>query len=59
MEINAQDVIDRLSQKLAKSESEKTVMEVQIEALQNHIADLSAKIPQSQEGPIEGELIGS
>lgn len=61
MEINAQEVIDRLSAKLAKSEAEKVVLEVQVETLQNENANLSAQIPkdtEAGEGPIEGEVIG-
>lgn len=61
MEINAQEVIDRLSRKLAKAESEKTVMEVQIEALQNENANLSAQIENHDvnvEAPVEGEVVG-
>lgn len=61
MEINAQEVIDRLSRKLAKAEAEKTVMEVQIEVLQNENTNLSAQIPRDTEvksDPIEGEVIG-
>lgn len=61
MEINAQEVIDRLSRKLAKLEAEKTVMEVQIEALQTENAKLSAQMPkdtEAGEGPVEGEVIG-
>lgn len=61
MEINAQEVIDRLSRKLAKAEAEKTVMEVQIETLQEENANLSAQIPRDTEvksDPIEGEVIG-
>lgn len=62
MEINAQEVIDRLSRKLAKAEAEKTVMEVQIETLQEENANLSAQIPRDTPGeksnPIEGEVIG-
>lgn len=61
MEINAQDVIDRLSGKLAKLEAEKAVLEVQVEALQTENADLSAQIPVDTEvksDPLEGEVIG-
>lgn len=62
MEINAQEVIDRLSRKLAKTEAEKTVMEVQIETLQEENANLSAQIqrdtPGEKSNPIEGEVIG-
>ena len=61
MEINAQEVIDRLSRKLAKVEAEKTVMEVQIETLQEENANLSAQIQsqdQSASEPLEGEVIG-
>ena len=61
MEINAQEVIDRLSRKLAKVEAEKTVMEVQIETLQEKNANLSAQIPRDREAksdPLEGEVIG-
>lgn len=61
MEINAQEVIDRLSRKLAKAEAEKTVMEVQIETLQEENANLSAQIPRDTEvksDPLEGEVIG-
>lgn len=61
MEINAQEVIDRLSRKLAKAEAEKTVMEVQIETLQVENANLSAQIPRDTEvksDPLEGEVIG-
>lgn len=60
MEINAQEVIDRLSAKLAKSEAEKVVLEVQVETLQNENANLSAQIPGDTEvksDPIEGEVI--
>lgn len=60
MEINAQDVIDRLSTKLAKSEAEKVVLEVQVETLQNENANLSAQIENHDvnvEAPVEGELI--
>lgn len=61
MEINAQEVIDRLSRKLAKVEAEKTVMEVQIETLQVENANLSAQIlgdTEVKSDPIEGEVIG-
>ena len=61
MEINAQDVIDRLSGKLAKLEAEKVVLEVQVEALQTENANLSGQIESDRagaEGPVEGELIG-
>lgn len=61
MEINAQEVIDRLSRKLAKAEAEKIVMEVQIETLQEENANLSAQIQsqtQSASEPVEGEVIG-
>lgn len=61
MEINAQEVINRLSQKLAKLEAEKVVMEVQIETLQEENANLSAQIPRDTEvksEPVEGEVIG-
>ena len=61
MEINAQDVIDKLSGKLAKLEAEKAVLEVQVEALQTENANLSAQIEGNRanaEGPIEGEVIG-
>lgn len=61
MEINAQDVIDRLSTKLAKLEAEKAVLEVQVEALQTENANLSGQIPRDTEvksDPIEGEVIG-
>lgn len=52
MEINAQDVINRLSVKLGKAEADRTIMEMQIEALQ-------AQLRQSESGenPAEGELI--
>lgn len=61
MEINAQEVIDRLSAKLAKSEAEKVVLEVQVETLQNENANLSAQIENHDanvEAPVEGEVIG-
>lgn len=61
MEINAQEVIDRLSAKLAKSEAEKVVLEVQVETLQNENAKLSAQIENHDvnvEAPVEGEVIG-
>lgn len=61
MEINAQDVIDRLSGKLAKLEAEKAVLEVQAQALQTENANLSAQIPRDTEvesDSIEGEIIG-
>lgn len=61
MEINAQEVIDRLSAKLAKSEAEKVVLEVQVETLQNENANLSAQIENydvNVEAPVEGEVIG-
>ena len=61
MEINAQEVIDKLSGKLAKLEAEKAVLEVQVEALQNENANLSAQIPRDTEvksDPLEGEVIG-
>lgn len=58
MEINAQEVINRLSTKLAKAEAEKTVMEVQIETLQEQVNELNARVPRdNEEGPVEGELI--
>lgn len=60
MEINAQEVIDRLSNKLAKLEAEKTVMEVQLEMLQSENSRLSAQIPRDNDygdAPYEGELI--
>ena len=60
MEINAQDVIDRLSSKLAKLEAEKAVLEVQVEALQEENANLSRQIESDRAGaeaPVEGELI--
>ena len=60
MEINAQEVIDRLSAKLAKNEAEKVVLEVQVETLQTENANLSAQIPRDTEvksDPLEGELI--
>lgn len=53
MEINAQDVIDRLSVKLAKAESEKTIMEIQIETLQAQMQRQN----ENSENPVEGELI--
>lgn len=52
MEINAQDVIDRLSGKLAKAETEKSIMEIQIESLQAQLQNESA-----QDRSVEGELI--
>ena len=61
MEINAQEVIDRLSSRLAKAEAEKAVLEVQVEALQTENANLSAQIPRDTEvksDPLEGEVIG-
>lgn len=61
MEINAQDVIDRLSRKLAKAEAEKTVMEVQVETLQEENANLFSQIQSKDQklaDPIEGEVIG-
>lgn len=60
MEINAQDVIDNLSGKLAKAESEKSVMEVQIEALKKLNQELYELVPKDEEkeAPLEGELIG-
>ena len=62
MEINAQDVIDKLSSKLAKAEAEKAVLEVQVEALQAHNQSLEQQIPRDMPGekgsPIEGEVIG-
>ena len=61
MEINAQEVIDRLSRKLAKAEADKTVLEVQVETLQTENASLSAQIPRDTEvksDPLEGEVIG-
>lgn len=61
MEINAQDVINRLSSKLAKAEAEKAVLEVQVEALQTENANLSAQIENHDanvEAPVEGEVIG-
>lgn len=60
MEINAQEVIDRLSGKLAKLEAEKAVLEVQVEALQTENANLSGQIENNRanaEAPVEGELI--
>lgn len=53
MEINAQDVIDRLSTKLAKAEFDKTVMEIQIESLQAQLKHNE----NSRDEPVEGELI--
>lgn len=53
MEINAQDVIDRLSAKLGKAETDRTIMEMQIEALQ-------AQLQHNENGrdePVESELI--
>ena len=61
MEINAQEVIDRLSSKLAKAEAGKAVLEVQVEVLQTENANLSAQIPRDTEvksDPLEGEVIG-
>lgn len=61
MEINAQDVIDKLSSKLAKVEAEKAVLEVQVEALQNHAEQLASQIPRDEpqaEQPIQGEVVG-
>ena len=61
MEINAQEVISRLSQKIGTLESEKTVMQVQIEMLQDENANLSAQIPgdvEPEDAPLEGEVIG-
>lgn len=61
MEINAQDVINKLSQKLAKLEAEKAVLEVQVDTLQSENANLSAQIPRDTEvksDPLEGEVIG-
>lgn len=60
MEINAQEVINRLSRKFAKAEAEKTVMEVQIEALQTENENLSAKISEyvTNSNPVDGEVIG-
>ena len=52
MEINAQDVIDRLSAKLGKAETDRTIMEIQIEALQAQLRQ-----NESGENPVEGELI--
>lgn len=61
MEINAQEVIDKLSGKLAKLEAEKAVLEVQVEALQERVHLLEQQIPQDEPGakgnPVEGELI--
>ena len=63
MEINAQDVIDRLSSKLAKLEAEKAVLEVQVEALQEQNQMLQQQVSQDEPGsksnPVEGEVIGS
>lgn len=61
MEIDAQRVIGKLTRKLADLETSNVVMEVQIETLQEEIANLSAQIPRDEEvksAPIEGELIG-
>lgn len=52
MEINAQDVIDRLSAKLGKAETDRTIMEIQIEALQAQLRQ-----NESVENSVEGELI--
>lgn len=53
MEINAQDVIDRLSGKLAKAETEKSIMEIQIESLQAQLRESESV----QDRSVEGELI--
>lgn len=53
MEINAQDVINRLSAKLGKAETDRVIMEMQIEALQ---AQLRQSEPET-ESSVEGELI--
>lgn len=62
MEINAQDVIDKLSSKLAKAEAEKAVLEVQVEALQEQNQMLEQQIPRDMPGetgnPVEGEVVG-
>ena len=60
MEIDAQEVINRLSQKIGTLESEKTVMQVQIEMLQEESANLSAQVSNTvtSDDSLEGELIG-
>lgn len=61
MEINAQEVISRLSQKIGTLESEKTVMQVQIEMLQDENTNLSAQASvdvESADAPLEGDLVG-
>ena len=61
MEINAQDVINKLTRKIASLEGEKAVLEVQVEALQTENANLSGQIESNRanaEGPVEGEVIG-
>lgn len=62
MEIDAQRVIGKLTRKLADLETSNVVMEVQIETLQEEIANLSAQIPTDAPGeksnPVEGEVIG-
>lgn len=56
MEINAQEVIDKLSRKLAKAEAEKAVLEVQVDVLQAENASLAARVPKDNE--VVGEVIG-
>lgn len=53
MEINAQDVINKLTDKIAKLEGEKAVLEVQVEVLQNQLQES----PGLGDGPVDGELI--
>lgn len=62
MEINAQEVIDKLSSKIAKLEAEKAVLEVQVEALQSENHNIKQQLPMDMPGekgnPVEGEVIG-
>ena len=60
MEINAQDVISRLSQKIGTLESEKTVMQIQIEMLQQQNESLAPQASdfETKEEPLEGEVVG-
>lgn len=58
MEINAQEIIDRLTSKIARLERDKVVLEVQVETLQAHLEQATQDSPGEKEDPLEGEVIG-
>jgi len=53
MEIDAQEVINRLAKRISQLEVDKTLLEVQLEATQSEL-----RAATSSEGPIEGEVVG-